>query len=155
MQNCQEKLPARFNSKWKKNPKTECWEWQGAKSSAGYGQFGVNRRKIASHRFSYEAINGPIPEGMLVCHKCDNRACVNPAHLFAGTHSDNMIDMHRKGRGRAKLAPEQIAIVREFMSRHVTYRGMRNSPSSFLCRWLGVTRQTIVRIMTGTGWRHV
>lgn len=73
-----------------------CWEWKGAKTKAGYGWFSA---KIAS-RISWEIYRGKIPKDMLVCHKCDNPPCVNPDHLFLGTHKDNTLDMIKKGRGR-------------------------------------------------------
>ena len=76
----------------------ECWEWLGGLCD-GYGQFTVNGRNGRAHRFIYQETNGPIPEGLLVCHKCDNRKCVRPSHLFLGTVLDNTRDMQAKGRG--------------------------------------------------------
>jgi hypothetical protein len=84
----------------------ECWEWQAGKSH-GYGAFGIGGRSgghTTAHRFSYELANGPVPEGMFVCHHCDNPPCVNPAHLYAGTSKDNVRDMVT--RGRAKGGPK-------------------------------------------------
>ncbi len=75
-----------------------CWEWNGAITSLGYGHMRINYKDTLVHRIAYWLTYGPIPEGMCVCHKCDNRKCCNPSHLFSGTVYDNTQDMIQKGR---------------------------------------------------------
>jgi hypothetical protein len=79
-----------------------CTEWKGARQKNGYGRAYdvVSKRTVLAHRLAWEDAHGPIPEGMCVLHRCDNRACVKVAHLFLGTRADNTRDMHDKGRGR-------------------------------------------------------
>lgn len=77
-----------------------CWEWQGpCHKVTGYGLVTQARRQTGAHRWSYERFVGPIPEGLCVCHACDNRLCVNPFHFFLGSRADNVRDMWAKGRG--------------------------------------------------------
>jgi hypothetical protein len=84
-----------FWSKVKKGP--DCWLWQGNVTSANYGQFVVR-----AHRMAIELTRGPIPDGMIVLHTCDNPRCVNPAHLWVGTHRENVLDSVTKGRWPTK-----------------------------------------------------
>jgi hypothetical protein len=77
---------------------TGCWLWQGTLGWKGYGQISYRNKQWGTHRLSYTLHKGPIPKGMLVCHTCDVRNCVNPEHLWVGTNKQNMVDCSRKGR---------------------------------------------------------
>lgn len=81
-----------------KGDPSECWVWKGKISKGGYGYFYAQSKLFRAHRFSYEFHIAPIPEGLLICHHCDNRPCCNPNHLFVGTHADNNWDRIAKGR---------------------------------------------------------
>lgn len=94
----------------------ECWNWEGAPAEGGYGGLTVSRVRrsaLRAHRVSWELHNGPVPDGLSVLHKCDNRKCVNPSHLFVGTQRDNVIDCLTKGRakfGGREIGPDGLAI---------------------------------------------
>ncbi len=92
-------LAQRLNSNLKETD-GGCLEWQRATRTGGYGIIwvGEERRSVSTHRLAWELANGPIPDGMYVCHKCDNPPCCNPDHLFLGTAKDNAYDMISKGR---------------------------------------------------------
>jgi hypothetical protein len=82
-------------------PEAGCWLWLGGWNTEGYGKVSKHGKMVVqAHRMFYEIHKGPIPSGMLVCHKCDTPSCVNPEHLFLGNHVENALDMVRKGRGR-------------------------------------------------------
>jgi hypothetical protein len=90
--NIQERIEIRLDKS------SECWLWTGAADNHGYGNIGIEGKTKKVHRAYWEEFNGPIPEGVYVCHTCDTPLCVNLEHLFLGTHSDNMLDMKQKGR---------------------------------------------------------
>lgn len=142
----------RFWAKVAKRAPEECWEWSAGRTLKGYGRFRPSSATATqfAHRVAYALTIGPIPEDLLVCHRCDNPPCVNPAHLFLGTAADNMADMHRKGRGaigerhwNAKLTRDDADVIR-------TTRG---ATQEALAARYGVTRTVISHIQTGRKWR--
>lgn len=74
---------------------TECWNWTGATKGKGYGSFWLGGKPVRAHRVAWEFTHGPVPSGLFVLHRCNNRLCCNPGHLYLGDNEDNMIDMHR------------------------------------------------------------
>ena len=88
----------RFHEKVEFIPFSTCHWWIGSTGCAGYGELNISGKAQRAHRIAFEMANGPIPEGKIICHKCDNPSCVNPSHLFVGTYRDNLKDMYSKGR---------------------------------------------------------
>ncbi len=114
------KIPARLRFlRFFDRPEIGCWPWKGCKNKQGYGTFGDDEMKIVkAHRFAWELEGGRIPDGMVVCHTCDNPPCVRISHLFLGTHQDNVDDKIGKGRhaygikcAQAKLTKEQVLMI--------------------------------------------
>lgn len=118
----------RFWAKVERRGPDDCWPFFGATNGFGYGTFSYNgRMRVATHA-SLMLAGIEVPRGSIVCHKCDNPPCVNPAHLFVGTQRDNLLDMHRKGRGFSvgrgvTECPKGHAYNSENTR---TYRGMRH-----------------------------
>lgn len=164
-----EKDETHFRSAFLVNPKTGCWEWRRFLLASGYGQIRMKGRRFSAHRLSYLLFNGPIEDGLHVCHHCDNKRCVNPQHLFAGTAHDNVQDAKRKGRlqvgvmhwsarmpnkivrgthnGNSKINERDVLEIRRLASRG---HGQRT-----IARKLGLTRPIVRNIIRGTTWRHV
>ena len=133
---------------WSKIQKSDgCWEWQGQRNHKGYGEVSVRSKWVKAHRFAWASVHGPIPPGMQVCHHCDNRACVRPAHLFVGTNSDNQRDAVKKGRGPgAKLSPQDVRAI----------RGLLDQVSvSKIAAQFGTSETAIYRIKLGQAYSYV
>jgi hypothetical protein len=130
----------------------DCWIWRGAQGSTGYGTFHPGKRLELAHRVSYELAHGPIPDGYQVCHRCDVRLCVNPAHLFAGTQSENLQDARRKGRltagerhPMARLTDAQVAEIRAACA--------RGESQIAVARRFNTSRGHVGRLVRGTSRR--
>ena len=131
-----------------------CWLWVGAGNGQGYGGMWVNGRLQRVHRVSYEVHIGPIPTGQHVLHKCDNRRCVNPYHLFLGTHADNMADASAKGRTCiGERSPR--AKITEDSARDIHARGLKGERQDIIAAAHGIAQNTISLILAGKRWPHI
>lgn len=138
----------------------QCWEWTGSFSKkTGYGQISKGKKNLSTHRVAWELTYGQIPNGLLICHTCDNHKCVNPKHLFLGTYSDNARDMVQKGRnnpprlkgelsGRAKLTNKQILYIRERYA-------VGDISMSALGREMNISGRHISFIVNRKSWKHI
>jgi hypothetical protein len=113
----------KFWSRVDKRGRNGCWNWKAGKS-AGYGRFLDEGIQKAAHRITYEQQHGAILDEMEICHHCDNRACVNPKHLFMGTTTENHIDASQKGRHTIprKLLPQDVKIIRMLRANDILSR---------------------------------
>lgn len=127
-----------------------CWEWQGTIDAQGYGAFHIAGKVIKSHRLAYDITFGEIPRGALVCHKCDNRKCVRPDHLFLGSVITNNMDKMTKGRHRAlKGADHPRARLTVDQANEIK---AADGSQRVLARRYGVSKSTIARIRRGESW---
>lgn len=138
----------------------DCWEWLGAKSHKGYGWFRWGSSPVGAHRASWMLTNGTIPVGLCVCHKCDNRLCCNPGHLFIATNHGNILDAVAKGRHKfphhnlrgeqiacAKLNADKVKWIRANAGRHLSLRA--------ISRQLRVSHTTVQAVVHKRAWIHV
>lgn len=145
-------LEERFASKVRVSD-SGCHEWIGATRN-GYGHFAMPGGPVYAHRVAYELARGTIPDGLDVCHSCDNRRCVNVEHLFVGTRAENMADAKSKGRttlgerhGLAKLTVESVREIRAMRERGAKYRE--------IAKLFGVSETQAYNVATGRHWGHV
>lgn len=145
----------RFWSHVLKGAAGECWAWRGRLNYSGYGITGIGgRRNARAHRVAYELARGEIPPGLVVCHRCDNPKCCNPAHLFLGTQADNNRDRHAKGRSKnldrgelhpkAKLSGAQVNEMRRLRGEGWTQQKLADR--------FGVSRGNVSKIVNGRSY---
>lgn len=149
-------LTTRFWDKVQRGGAEVCWPWVARRDRGGYGQFWYNRRQTIAHRVAWTIAKGPIPDGLCVLHHCDNRPCVNPAHLFLGTNADNAHDAMLKGRladrrgeanGQSKLTEDDVLGVRAARAAGET--------EVSIARRYHVSQTTISHIVRGKKWAHL
>src|SRR3954462_4514752 len=145
----------RFLAKVCPEPNGGCWLWRGRGVASGYGMGRFERKMYPAHRLAWKFFRGEIGPGLVVCHKCDVRACVNPDHLFLGTMADNIRDMKEKGRSPHGDEHSRSKLTAKAVSRIKTMLAHRHMRVSEIARAFGVTHATIDCIAKGKTWRHV
>lgn len=143
----------RFWEKVDRRGPDDCWEWK-YPESRGYGRFRWKGKRTGAHRVAYEIANGPIPEGMVVCHRCDNPMCCNPDHLFVGTDADNMRDKASKGRA-CKGSKNANAALTEKKVRALLFLYEGGFSQDDLAEVFDTTRVNVRHIVNKRTWKHV
>ena len=156
-----EKFKKRFWSKVNVQGLDDCWEWQlNSREVFGYGAISAGPRingksvRLKAHRVSWELVNGPIPTEVEICHSCDNPPCVNPNHLFLGTHQENMSDCAKKGRTGERLCGE-LNPCSKLTEKEVREIRSSNESSRALGRKYNVSKTVILQIKRRQKWAHV
>jgi hypothetical protein len=142
---------------WEKiNKLDECWEWTGSLTKSGYGKISLGGRASKfedTHRVAWRLTHGEIAVGLCVCHKCDNKKCVNPDHLFLGTQKENIADMVRKGRANKRKGTKvHTCKLNEELVREIRASDLSNTE---LANKYGVRQPTICNIRNYKYWKHV
>jgi len=131
-----------------------CWEWNAAKHGKGYGAITIDSKVWLSHRVSWIIHYGDIPDGMFICHHCDNRSCVNPTHLFLGDNSANMLDMYEKGRGDTRPRGTQTW-TSKLTEEDVVDIFYDPDSSRVIAKKYGIAHSGVSNIKSGKSWKHV
>lgn len=135
--------------------KTEnCWNWTGGCNKAGYGQYNFDGKTLKAHRFSFTLCKGKIPEGLCILHSCDNRRCVNPAHLRTGTHLENMNDRNMKNR-QTKGESHGRSILKELEVREILDLFACGFTANELANQFEVSIGVIGHIINNRTWKHI
>lgn len=144
---------ARFWSKVSVTQRPEsCWEWQGARHGKGYGHIRISGKVEKAHRIAYEIAVGPIPDGMHVCHACDNPPCCNPKHLWLGTNEDNLLDRQSKRRHAHGVRHSRARLTEDEVREIVAIDGISHSR---IAEMFGISKTTVSHIKCGRSWRHI
>jgi hypothetical protein len=133
-----------------KKGENECWEWTGYCIDSGYGQMRNSGNLILTHIYSYNLHHGPVPEGKEVCHKCNNRPCCNPKHLYADTHKGNMEYAARLGRitnTGHKLTINDVKDIRKMVA--------KGASNTAIAKQFSISTQSVTNIRTGKTWRGI
>jgi hypothetical protein len=145
----------RFERFFERGSNSDCWLWRGGTTSHGYAVFQIARGKsMMAYRFMWETLYGEIDEGLFVCHRCDNPLCVNPAHLFLGTHQDNRTDMVAKSRQTSgERNPQAKLTESDVLAMRAERRG--GAALTTLAKKYGVAHMTAHYICKGKRWKHL